>query len=308
MPKRIIKIGTRGSRLALAQTDYIIELLRVKHKNTDFEKVIIKTQGDTDRKSSLDKIGGVGVFTKQIEKELLDSTIDVAVHSAKDLPSLMTEGLIIGAVPPRENNCDVWISRSGIKFNDISNGATIGTGSPRRVALLLIVRPDLKTENIRGNIETRLNKLDSGEYDALVMAFAGLKRLNLENKITEFLPPHKFVPAAGQGALVVQVRKDDKETEKVVHPIDDPISHRCLDIERLLLFKLGAGCSAPVGGWARMDSDKIKLSAVVLDKAGKIRLNADNESNINGSDEQLVDDVVNQLFKQGAEELIAGDK
>jgi hydroxymethylbilane synthase len=305
MPNRKIKIGTRGSRLALAQTDDVIGLLRAIHPDINFEKVIVKTEGDIDRSSSLDKIGGIGLFTKQIETALLDGTIDVAVHSAKDLPSQMTDGLTIGAVPIRVDNRDVWIARNNIKFTDIPSGARVGTGSPRRVALILNKRPDLMIENIRGNIETRLKKLDDGQYDALIMAYAGLKRTRLENKITETLSREKFIPAAGQGALVVQVRQNDVDIINVVQPIDDPVSHRCLSIERLLLFGLQAGCSAPVGGWARIENNRIKLSAVVLDKNGKRRLNADNKSDIETSDNDIVDDVIGQLYEQGAEELIA---
>ena len=308
MPKNIIKVGTRGSQLAQGQTDYVIHLLQQKHLNVQFEKTVIKTAGDTDRKSSLENIGGTGVFTKKIEKELLDSAIDIAVHSAKDLPSRMTDGLTIGAVPQREDCVDVWISRRNIKLMEASPGASIGSGSPRRAALILNMRPDLKIENIRGNIETRLKKLDDGEFDAIIMAYAGLKRIGLEDRFTEILPPEIFLPAAGQGALVVQVRQDDNEVIDVVRAIDHPISHRCLDIERLLLFKIKAGCSAPAGCWARIENNRIKLSAVVLDKDGKRRLNADNESNIETPDEEIVDDVVEQLYKQGAEQIIAGYK
>jgi hydroxymethylbilane synthase len=167
------------------------------------------------------------------------------------------------------------------------------------------MRPDLKVENIRGNIETRLKKLEEGQFDALIMAYAGLKRINLENKITETLPPDTFIPAAGQGALVVQIRQNDVDTLNIVMSIDDPVSHRCLNIERLLLFRLKAGCSAPVGGWARMKNNVIKLNAVVLDKNGKRRLNAVNERDIETPDEKIVDDVVKALYKQGAKELIA---
>ncbi len=306
MPKSRIKVGTRGSRLALAQADYVINLLHEKHADIKFEKIIIKTTGDTDRKSSLENIGSVGVFTKQIEKELLNGTIDIAIHSAKDLPSQMTDGLIIGAVPPRENCADVWISRQNRGIMETAPGARIGTGSPRRRALILNMRPDLKIENIRGNIETRLKKLDNGEYDALIMAYAGLKRINLEDKITEILSSEIFLPAAGQGALVVQVKHDDdNKTFNIVKPIDHPISHRCLDIERLLLFKLKAGCSAAIGGWARFENNRLRLSAVVLDKDGKRRLNADSDTNIETPDKIIVNEVVEQLKSQGAEEIIA---
>jgi len=304
MSKQIVKIGSRGSKLALTQANYIADLLRQKHDNVEFKINIIKTTGDRDRASSLAQIGGVGLFTKQIENELLDKTIDVAVHSAKDLPSAMTEGLILGAVPFRESIEDVWISREGHAFADIPIGSVIGTSSPRRMALLLNKRSDLKFTNLRGNVETRLQKLQDGECDAIVMALAGLKRLGLEKHVTEIMDSVEFLPAPGQGALAVQIRQDDSKTHEIVKVLDDKATHRRLNIERLLLYKLNAGCSAAIGALTSIDKAQVQLNAVVLDHAGKSRLTARAVISINEPDEMLVNKVVDDLTSQGARDLI----
>ncbi|MEW5925455.1 MAG: hydroxymethylbilane synthase, partial [Candidatus Zixiibacteriota bacterium] len=174
--KKIYKIGTRGSKLALAQTTQVMEYLKKLHPDVDFKIEIIKTEGDQDATTALDRMGGVGVFTRKIEQELLDGNIDLAVHSAKDLPSVMTDGLEIGAVPVRESCSDAWISRDGSSIHEIQAGAIVGTGSPRRRAQLLCMRPELTVEDIRGNVDTRLKKVKEGQYDAVLMAHAGLKR------------------------------------------------------------------------------------------------------------------------------------
>jgi hydroxymethylbilane synthase len=306
MADKIIKIGTRGGRLALAQTEYIIELLKARHPNLKAEAIIIKTSGDEDVESPLQQIGGVGVFARAIEKELLGETVDAAVHSAKDLPSIMTDGLAIGAVPPRENCADVWISGNGETLTEIAPNSRIGTGSPRRRAQILRKRPDLRVVDIRGNVETRLRKLDEGQYDALVMAYCGLKRAGLEDHITEILPPERFIPAPGQGALAVQIREDDEAMAELTAAIDDAPSHRCLDIERSLLRELKAGCSTAVGAWARFEDDKIRLTAMVLDRDGKKLLYAGGRLSEGLSNETLISLIVEELMDQGAAEIIAG--
>jgi len=304
MTIRQIKIGTRGSRLALAQTNTIRELLEKNNQAIDFELVIVKTRGDTDTTSSLEKLGGNGLFTKQIEEELLKGTIDIAVHSAKDLPATDTDGLTLAATPPRETCEDAWLSRKGDKLAEIAPGSVVGTGSPRRQALLLNLRPDLKVTDIRGNVNTRLRKLQDGRYDALIMARAGLRRLHLEAKVTEVLSPKIFIPAAGQGFLAVQIRSNDRSTADIVATIDDQISHRCLDIERLVLRKLNAGCSTAVGVWAHNINDQIIIDAAVLDAQGKTRLETSNSITVDQLDHILIDQVIKHLISQGAKELI----
>ncbi len=304
MPRKIFKIGTRGSQLALIQTNFIAESLKAANPNSAFEIITIKTEGDTDRKSALEKMGGMGVFTKKIEQELLDGNIDIAVHSAKDLPSVMTKGLILGAVPKREVCEDVWVSRGKSKFSEIESGITVGTGSPRRRAMLLNARPDLKITDMRGNVETRLRKLDEGFCDAVIMARAGIKRSGFENRIIEVLPPDKFVPAPGQGFLAVQIRDDDLDAKSVTETINIPNSHRLLEIERELLRRLKAGCAAAVGGWARFEEEKTVLTAVVLDKNGQKRLFAEGVAESLEKDMEMVAEVSESLIDQGALVLI----
>ncbi|MDD5427399.1 MAG: hydroxymethylbilane synthase [candidate division Zixibacteria bacterium] len=304
MRSKKIRIGTRGSKLALWQTNHVAGLLRDKYPDIEFKPVIIKTAGDTNRVTALDKIGGTGLFTKKIEQALLEGAVDIAVHSAKDLPSVMTAGLAVGAVPGRGPCEDVWLSRDNRKIQDIKPGAVVGSSSPRRRAQLLFVRPDLNGIDIRGNIETRIKKMQSGRYDALVMARAGLVRLGYDNFITTVLPPEDFVPAPGQGLLLVQVRADDEFYKKITQTIDNADARRVLNIERLLLSRLHAGCSTPVGGWARRVRQEIYLSAVVLDKSGTKRLYVTHKIDVAQSDDTLVDEVVRRLLAQGAGALI----
>jgi hydroxymethylbilane synthase len=301
---KTIKIGTRGSLLAIAQAKSVADLLAAKHSEFKFELAEITTKGDTDTKSALQNMGGVGVFTKKIETKLLDRAIDIAVHSAKDLPSSMTDGLAIGAVPIRGSIEDVWISKHGKNLKQIESNSVVGTGSPRRQAMLVRLRPDLKVKDIRGNVQTRIAKLDDDDYDALIMARAGLERTGLKDRVTEVLSVDDFLPAPGQGALVAQIRSDDGEMAGLVNSIDDANSHRCLDIERLLLYKLNAGCSAAVGGLAVIENGDLTLKAAVLDKAGRKNLSASGRSSKAADDEMMVDGVVNDLFSQGARALI----
>ncbi len=305
MTKRVIKMGSRGSKLALAQTNQIISLIKDRTPSVQIELVTITTSGDADRKTALEQIGGQGLFTKKIEQELLDGNIDIAVHSAKDLPSVMTGELVIGAVPEREIVNDALVATSGVTLQNLPEGAKVGTGSPRRRAQLLHLRHDLRVEGIRGNVETRLRKLAEGKYDALIMAAAGLKRLSLSDHVSELLDPETYIPAPGQGALVIQTRETDQTSLDLLEYIDHTQSHRCLEIERLLLAKLGAGCSSAVGGLATIDAGYVRLSTVVLDKAGKTRLHADESVSKDTSNVALVDTVVKQLSKLGAEALIA---
>jgi len=310
MADKIIKVGTRGSKLAVTQAGWALSLLARKNPGIRFELETITTTGDTDHTSSLEKIGGTGVFTKKIEAELLAGSVDMAVHSAKDLPSVMTEGLAIGAIPVRESCEDVWISRLASSVANTARNSVVGTSSPRRRAQLLYMRPDLRIKDIRGNIETRLRKLTDGEYDAIIMARAGLKRADLDHNIHEILDPVHFVPAPGQGSLLVQIRGDDQKAAEYAAPINDPLSLRCLLIERKLLEILKAGCSAAVGGWARLERDEVtlttelKLTAVVLDKNGKTRLYIDESIDPEQPDDKLVTLVTDKLISQGAIKII----
>ena len=304
MAAKPIRIGTRGSNLALAQTAEITDLLQRMRPDIPVETVIIKTAGDTDQVTSLAHTGEPGFFTKKIEAELLAGRIDVAVHSAKDLPSQSPDGLMIAAVPVRGPLEDVWVSVRYGSLDEAESGTIVGTGSPRRRALLLNHRGDLKASEIRGNVETRLRKLQEGRYDALIMARAGLARLGLNDRISEILPCDLFVPAAGQGALAIQIRVGDGTTERFVRDVNDPASYRSLAIERLLLRRLNAGCSVALGAYATITDTNIKLSATVLDKDGCRRLYATYSLDADQTNEELVDLVSQSLILQGALQLI----
>jgi hydroxymethylbilane synthase len=304
MAGRIFRIGARGSKLSQIQANSVIDLLRKSNPAAKYASVIIKTSGDIDVLSPMHKIGGVGAFAKQIEGALLAGEIDIAVHSAKDLPSRNTDGLIIAAVPKRIRCEDALISNNDLPFDKLEPRSAIGTGSPRRRAMLLNARADLQVSDIRGNVETRISKMHDGKYGAIVLALAGLTRMGLADSATEIFPPEKFIPAAGQGTLAVQTRTDDIEILQIMKAIDHDQSHRCLDIERTILSRLNAGCNVAIGVWARYIGDKIKLSAAVLDKNGKKRIDAEHEILSNEQNDGLVDHVYRQLVSQGAVELI----
>jgi hydroxymethylbilane synthase len=304
MTERVFKVGSRASTLAMTQTEYVLGLIRQTHPGVRCEVISVTTAGDADRVTALSRLGGRGLFTRKIEQELLDGRIDLAVHSAKDLPSTMTDGLTIGAVPPRERCEDVWIARDGQPFAGTRHGAVVGTGSPRRRAQILRLRPDFEMKEIRGNVETRLRKLREGQYDALVMARAGLRRSGLENEITEVFSTAHVLPAAGQGALLVQRRGDDADVLRILASLDDSTSHLCLLAERELLARLGAGCSAPVGCLATVSGDAIKLAAVVLDAEGTKAVRAEASGAVTTGYRPLVEQVAESLLAQGAGQLI----
>jgi hydroxymethylbilane synthase len=307
MSRRTFRIGTRASHLALAQTRWFAGSLMDRNPGLVLDIIHITTEGDTSRASALSEMGGEGLFTKRLELALLQEQIDVAVHSAKDLPSVMTEGLTLASVPTRESVEDVLISSDGSTLSKLKPGSVVGTGSPRRRAQVLHLRPDLEVRDIRGNVETRIRKLNDGEYDALIMARAGLKRSDLASHITEVLPPHTFVPAPGQGFLAIQTRSGDAASTTAVEPMDDPAAHRMLEIERRLLATLNAGCSTPIGGFARVDDDRVVLTAVVLDRDGKAVLRAEHSIDIDDNDRDLVSTVADRLLDQGAHKLITAD-
>lgn len=253
------RIGTRDSRLARWQTDYVINLLRAAEPDLPVTIIPIKTTGDKVRDVPLEKIGSTGLFTKEIEKALLDNHVDAAVHSLKDLASELPEGLTIGAVPVREDVRDVLISRNAKTLDELPEGARILTGSIRRKAQLLSLRKDFRIEDIRGNVETRLKKFQNSDADALIMAAAGLKRLGLTEHISAYIPVETMLPAVGQGALAVEVRADDNKTLELCSKIDNKTLHAVAAAERSFLRHLHGGCRAPVGGLGEIRNDILEL-------------------------------------------------
>lgn len=249
--KALIRIGTRGSQLARWQANWVAEQLRKLHPGLAVELIEIKTQGDRDRNSPLAKIGGVGVFTKEIQRAVLEKSIDLAVHSLKDLPTQHTDGLLLAAVPTREDPADALIAPRFQTLEALPEAARIGTSSPRRRAQLLFFRPDLEIVSLRGNVETRLNQALQGQLDAVVLAWAGLHRLGMEHHITQRMGPPNFLPAVGQGALGLECRRDEAFIEALVKPLTDESTYRAVLAERSALAALQGGCMLPMAAWAR---------------------------------------------------------
>ena len=258
---RPIKVGTRGSNLALTQTGHVIDALSQANPSIDFEIVTIKTTGDHDRWKTQMPLK-VGVFVRELESALLDNRIDIAVHSLKDMPSSLTTELVIAAVPEREDPRDALISRKGILLEDLPSGSRIATGSIRRQALVKSMRPDLTVEPVRGNVETRLEKLRQTDGpDAVILATAGLNRLGLQDQISQHLSCMKFVAAVGQGALAVETRADDDFTTNLAAKIDHIETRQAITAERAFLQVIGGGCSSSVSAHAKITKQQIEISA-----------------------------------------------
>ena len=246
-------IGTRGSKLALAQAEAVRRMLLESHPGLDVELRVITTKGDLILDRPLAAIGDKGLFVKEIEAALLAGEIDLAVHSGKDLPSQNPDGLVLAAFPRRADPRDALISADGRRLEDLPAGALVGTSSLRRSCQLLVLRPDLRVETLRGNVDTRLRHLEEGRYDAILLAVAGLQRLGMAGKITQAIDPVLMVPAVAQGALALQCRADDAETLRLLRPLDDEPTRIAVLAERALLRRLEGGCQVPIGGFATLD-------------------------------------------------------
>ncbi len=315
MSNRLLRLGSRRSRLAMWQANHVAEQLRAHQWNVEIIPIV--TEGDTTS-GSLRHSGGQGLFTKAIQTALLDDRIDLAVHSLKDLATASVGGLVLAAVPLRAPIADVLVCREASDFESLVDSARIGTGSPRRAAQLRHWRGDIVTVDLRGNVETRLEKLARDGLDAIVLAEAGLTRLGLADRITCRLPPQRVLPAAGQGALGIETREDDQRTREAVSLLDDPTTHAAVVAERSVLAALQAGCLAPVGTWARIDDSPVargssqlepllKLDAVVLSEDGRRRIAATGSAR--RSDAQFLGEAVAaMLIDEGAGELVAAAK
>ena len=263
MTRRRITVGTRGSALALTQTATVVDMLRSLHPELDVDVRRITTKGDVMRDVPLATLGGRGVFVDAIEEALRGHEIDLAVHSAKDLPSRVPPDLAIAAFLERADARDVLVSRAGT-LGTLPPGARVGTSSLRRVSQIHAERPDVETLDLRGNVDTRLRKLDAGDYDAIVLAGAGLIRLGLASRVTEWLPVDVMVPSPGQGALALEIRADDAELRALVRPLAHAATTAALVAERAYLARLGAGCAAAVGAYATLDTEhQLTLRAVI---------------------------------------------
>ncbi len=259
---RKLKIGTRESRLAIAQTRIVIDKVRERYPDLELEMVTIKTSGDLILDRALDQVGGKGLFIKEIELALLQGTIDLAVHSMKDLPVQIAPGLTIAAISEREDPRDALVSRAGATLAELPAGAVVGTSSLRRSKQLLALRPDLTIRLLRGNIVTRLDKLAQRQYDAIILAAAGLKRLGLQDRITQYFTVEEMIPAVCQGFLAIETRRDDDADflKEVVHCEHGAV---CAGAERGFLIRLNGGCSVPMGAHAATDGDCLKITGML---------------------------------------------
>lgn len=257
-----VVLGTRGSALARTQSRMVRDALAAAHPGAHVDEQVIATTGDARQDVPLAAIGGQGVFVAEIERALLDGRIDLAVHSAKDLPSALAPGLSIGAVLPRADARDVLVSRAGT-LAALPRGARVGTSSPRRACQLRAVRPDLDLVDVRGNVDTRIAKLDRGDYDAIVLAAAGVTRLGLADRITEYLPLDVLLPMVAQGAIAVEVRTDDADVRTLVAALDHRDTAVAVAAERAFLGRLGAGCRAPLAAHATVDGDRLTISGMI---------------------------------------------
>ena len=259
-----IRIGTRGSPLALAQARMVRDALAAQAGGDGIEIVAIRTSGDRIQDRPLSEAGGKGLFTKEIEEALLAGTIDLAVHSAKDMPTVLPDGLMLAACLPREDVRDAFISRKAASLRELPHGAVVGTASLRRQALVKRLRPDVSTVVLRGNVETRLRKLEAGEVDATLLALAGLKRLGLASAATALLDVAEFLPAVGQGAITIETRTDDKRTRDLLAKIDHADTSTALACERAFLAVLDGSCRTPIAGYATLDGDAISFRGMIL--------------------------------------------
>lgn len=274
---KYIRIASRASKLALSQSDYVKNLLRQFCGDIEISIVEVSTRGDRDKSEFLYEPGTIGFFTSEVERAVLDGRADVAVHSFKDLPTTDTAGLVIAAVPKRELAADALVAFGNVaSIDDLQIGATVGTSSFRRIALLKHLRSDLNCVGLRGNVETRVDKVMNGQIDAAILACAGLNRLGLADKISAILPPQEFIPAPAQGALAVQVRSCDSELAELVSKIEDKYSRITAETERCVLARMKGGCSIPVGVYSQISCGIVNIDAVISDIEGKkyIKLSA----------------------------------
>jgi hydroxymethylbilane synthase len=303
--KKKFIIGSRGSKLSLAYANHVKNLLikfNSQFNDNSVEIKIIKTSGDIFQNKKISDIGGKGVFCKQIEDELLDAKIDLAVHSLKDLPTIMTEGLCVEALVKRNDPRDAFISYSNLSFNELKPHSKIGTSSFRRHAQLKILRNDLSIIPMRGNIDTRINKLKNKEFDGIVLSLAGIKMLNLEKEVKEIFTIEQMLPAIGQGAIALQCKKNDQKTLNIIKKINDKETYYCTKAERALLEAIGGDCDTAIGGLAKILNEKIFLKSELFSSDGKKRFIAESSGHLKEAKE-LGYKVGNELLKKAGSDF-----
>lgn len=303
-----ITIGTRGSQLALWQTGWVKDEITRRYPGVEVIVKIISTKGDRVLDVSLPKLGGQGkgLFTRELEEAIRDGYVDLAVHSLKDLPTELPPGLEIGAICEREDVRDALVAREGINsFDDLPLRASLGTSSLRRQAQLLAARRDLVVQPVRGNVDTRLRKLDRGEFDAVVLAAAGLHRLGYTNRITQYLAPDLMVPAVGQGALAIETRADNKAVNEIVLALDHETTRLACIAERAFLKRLGGGCLVPIAAHAETEGALLRLTGLVANPDGSEAVRGERRGSLNDAD-ALGQELADHLLSRGAGRLLAG--
>ncbi len=300
---KVVRIGTRGSPLAVWQAEWVRSRLHALYPQYETELVKIKTTGDKILDVPLAQVGGKGLFVKEIETALLEGRVDLAVHSMKDMPAEIPQGLCFGAMPERENPLDVLISRNGHSIKDLPKGARLGSSSLRRGAQVRHVRPDITVHPLRGNLDTRIRKLETEGLDAIIVAAAGVKRLGLKAYITEYLPEAIMLPAIGQGALAIETRDDDDSTLRLIAPLDHRETRLAVKSERAFLARLEGGCQVPIAGRAKIVGDELELTGLVAEVDGSVILRETIRGRVDQS-EKLGVELANRLLKKGGREIL----
>ena len=303
MLEKTLKIATRQSPLALWQANYVKDRLQQLYPDLTIELVPMVTKGDVILDSPLAKIGGKGLFVKELENALLNKEADIAVHSMKDVPMQFPEGLGLAVICQREDPRDAFVSHSYRTFAELPQGAVVGTSSLRRQCQLKALRPDLNIRSLRGNVGTRLSKLDNGDYDAIILASAGLIRLGLADRIASFIDVEQSLPAAGQGAVGIECRTDDMQVQALLAPLADAKTTYCVRAERAMNNHLQGGCQVPIGGYAVLQQGQLYLRALVGDIDGSRIIRAEGKSAVENA-EALGVQIAEQLLAQGADKIL----
>jgi len=298
-----IKIGTRGSQLALWQSNWVKSTLMEKFPGLAVELVIIKTKGDKIQDVPLARVGGKGLFVKEIEEAILERRVDLAVHSMKDMPALIPEGLCIGAIPDRENPKDALVSRKGLSLDQLPQGARIGTSSLRRAAQLKHLRPDLEILPLRGNLDTRLKKLETEDLDAVVLAAAGLRRMELDHRVTQYLDETEMLPAVGQGALCIEARENDPDIGPLTATLDHAGTRTVVLGERAFLHRLEGGCQVPIAAHGTLSGKEFSLIGLVASLDG-VQLIRDTMTGPADHSESIGIELAERLLARGAGKLL----
>jgi hydroxymethylbilane synthase len=299
----ILTVGTRGSKLALAQTNRTLNQIKQKHPEVEFKLKVIKTIGDKEHGKSLFAIDCKGIFEKEIDQEVVAGEIDFAVHSLKDVPIVEQQtGTVLAAIPKRDSQCDVFISKNKVKLGALPKGAVVGTGSLRRLAEIKFIRPDLNVEPIRGNVDTRIGKVRKGDLAGIVIAEAGLERMNITSEITERLPLDQFPSAAGQGAIAIVAKEGNTKVIDVLRSVEDIASRAEITAERSLVLKLEGGCRVPIGAVGKADRNNLTLYGSIFSLNDRRKISAQAKGTLSQA-EELGRHVGEDLIKQGAKDF-----